>query len=117
MVAINEQQAERILAANGVPAGADETALVARLADLGWQAQVEAPLVDDRRRGARARRYRALAFRRVPAARAGEPVPVHEHRRATGGTAEAALRRVLASVLERPAADEPPAGGEGVSPA
>lgn len=118
-MAINEQETERILAAHGVPAEADETALVARLDALGWQAQVEDPLIDDRRRGARARRYRVLAFRRDRVARPGDTVLMHEHRRATGDTAEAALRRVLAAVLERGTAQPPPAetGGEGVSPA
>lgn len=118
---LNERDIADILTRHGVPLDADEVVLAELLTDRGWQAQVEDPLTDDPRRGARARRYRALAFRRAP--RDGQPdtFMMHEHRRATGDSPEAALRRVLAAVLEREAPPEaafppPPAYGDGLSP-
>jgi hypothetical protein len=101
IVALNEHEIARILARHGIPEAADEVSLVALLAERGWQAQVEAPLADDPRRGARGRRYRALAFRRDAPGRGADAYLIHEHRRATGDSAESALRRVLASVLDR----------------
>ncbi|HEU0115690.1 MAG TPA: hypothetical protein VFQ80_13480 [Thermomicrobiales bacterium] len=100
-MALNEREIARILARHGIPDEADEVSLITLLAERGWQAQVEAPLADDPRRGARGRRYRALAFRRETPGRGVDAYLIHEHRRATGDSPEAALRRVLASVLDR----------------
>jgi hypothetical protein len=125
-VALNEREIARILARHGIPDEADEVSLVALLAERGWQAQVEAPLSDDPRRGARGRRYRALAFRRETPSRGADAYLIHEHRRATGDSPEAALRRVLASVLDRQDSADgdpgvvsppPPAPTEEASPA
>ena len=122
-MALNEREIARILARHGIPEAADEVSLVGLLADRGWQAQVEAPLADDPRRGARGRRYRALAFRRDTPGRGGDGYLIHEHRRATGDSPEAALRRVLASVLDReepdaidPSAAPMPPPAEEISP-
>ncbi|HEU5430543.1 MAG TPA: hypothetical protein VFU81_02715 [Thermomicrobiales bacterium] len=124
-MALNEREIARILARHGIPDETDEVSLVALLAERGWQAQVEAPLSDDPRRGARGRRYRALAFRRETPGRGADAYLIHEHRRATGDSPEAALRRVLASVLDRQDSAEsdprivppPPAASEEASPA
>ena len=113
----------RELARHGIPDEVDEVSLLSLLAERGWQAQVEAPLSDDPRRGARGRRYRALAFRRETPGRGVDSYLIHEHRRATGDSPEAALRRVLASVLDRqdsvdgdPRIPPPSSAAEEVSP-
>ncbi len=90
--------APAVLARHGIDPVADEAALAAALAARGWTGRVE-------ELGARpgatrlAHRYQATAFR------TGEPghgrYGTIQYRRATGRTAEGALGRVLAAVLER----------------
>ena len=89
-----------VLARHGIAPDADEAALLAALAARGWAAQVEE--VSAARGGAA--RFRALATRaRSPAevAAGGRLRVAHDHVQGSGRTAEAALRRVLAAVLER----------------
>jgi hypothetical protein len=86
-----------VLARHGVDPAADAAALLARLEACGWEARVEGPPAG---RAGLAARFRALAFRRraVPGDRGQW---TQDHRRASGRTAEAALGRLLAKVLER----------------
>jgi hypothetical protein len=86
-----------VLARHGVDPDADAATLLARLEAEGWEAAVEGPAAG---RAGKAARFRALAFRRraVPGDRGQWS---QDHRRASGRTAEAALGRVLAAVLER----------------
>ena len=86
-----------VLARHGVAPDADAAALLAALEARGWAAGVEGPAAGATGRAAR---FRALAFRRraVPGDRGHW---TQDHRRASGRTAEAALGRLLAAVLER----------------
>jgi hypothetical protein len=86
-----------VLARHGVDPDADAAALLAALEARGWEAGVEGPGTDG---AGRTPRFRALAFRRraVPRDRGHG---TQDHRQASGRTAEEALGRVLAAVLER----------------
>ena len=88
-----------VLARHGVAPDADAAALLAVLEARGWRAGVEGADAPTGHAG-RSPRFRALAFRRraVPMDR-GQGT--QDHRRASGRTAEAALGRLLAAVLER----------------
>ena len=89
--------AAAVLARHGVDPGADATALLRALEARGWEASVEEAEVGPGGATGRALRFRALAFKRRPdAANRGS----HAHRQAGGRTAEEALGRVLAAVLE-----------------
>ena len=93
------KDAPAVLARHGIPPDADADALLAALAALGWEAQVEELEVGRAGRGGASPRFRVLATRLRP-----DPVPgrsSHDHRQASGATAAAALGRVLAAVLER----------------
>ena len=88
-----------VLARHGVAPDADAATLLAELAARGWEAGVEGPDAITGQTG-RSPRFRALAFRRraVPRDRGHG---TQDHRRGSGRTAEAALGRLLAAVLER----------------
>ena len=88
--------APAVLARHGIDPAAGEAALLAELAARGWAARVEE--AETGRAGRAVRPYRALALR-SPAGADGGRWPAH--RQASGRTAEAALGRVLAAVLER----------------
>jgi hypothetical protein len=98
------KDAPAVLARHGVPPDADAGALLAALAARGWEARVEELEARTGRGGGRAPRFRALALRtRLPeevTTRRGHHLS-HRHLQASGATAEAALGRVLAAVLER----------------
>ncbi len=87
-----------ILARHGIDPAVGEAAMVAELAARGWTGQVEELAAAAGPTG-RAPRFQATAFR------AGVPGPhgcgATDYRRASGRTAEGALGRVLAAVLER----------------
>ena len=91
-----------VLARYGIAPDADAPTLLAALAARGWEARVEE--LPGRPTGTTGRaRFRVLALRRLPfetsvpaALRPG----TRRHLQASGQTAEAALARVLASVLE-----------------
>ena len=87
-----------VLARHGVAPDADAATLLAELAARGWEAGVEGSEAITGQTG-RSPRFRALAFRRraVPGDRGQW---TQDHRRASGRTAEAALGRLLAKVLE-----------------
>ena len=88
-----------VLARHGIAPDADEVALLAELAARGWAARVEERETGRAGRVGAAPRYRALGIRtRPPAGASGRDWPTH--RQASGRTAEAALVRVLAAVLE-----------------
>ncbi len=91
------RDAPAVLARHGIAPDADADALLAALAALGWAARVEELAAGAGRAGGRSPRFRVLATRVRP-----DPVPgrsSHEHRQASGRTAEAALVRMLAAVL------------------
>jgi len=90
-----------VLARHGIAPEADEATLLAALETRGWAASVEAR---DEGGSRRLPLFRALAFRWRPllAAEGGSSWS-HVHRQGSGRTPEAALRRVLAAVLEREA--------------
>ena len=86
-----------MLARHGIPPEADADALLAALAARGWEARVEEMEAGAARTGGRSPRFRVLATRPRDA---GGGRGSHDHRQASGRTAEAALVRVLAAVLE-----------------
>ena len=90
------KDAPAILARHGVPPDADADALLAALAARGWEARVEELEIGRADRTGYTPRFRALAVRPHDAVGRGS----HDHRQASGRTAEAALGRVLAAVLE-----------------
>ena len=92
------KDAPAILARHGVPPDADAAALLAALAARGWEARVEELEVGRTGRGGASPRFRVLAIR---SRAAGDGYGSHDHRQASGRTAEEALGRVLAAVLER----------------
>jgi hypothetical protein len=86
--------AATVLVRHGIAAEADAGTLLAELAARGWEASVE-----EREEGGRHRQplFHALAFRhRSPGAGWSS-----DHRQGSGRTPEAALRQVLAAVLEQ----------------
>ena len=89
-----------VLARHGVDPAADAATLLAALEARGWEAGVEGADAPTGHTG-RSPRFRALAIRRraVPWDR-GRGHGMQDHRRASGRTAEEALGRVLAAVLE-----------------
>ena len=89
-----------MLARHGIPPDADAAALLAALAVLGWEARVEELEVGRVGPGGASPRFRALAFRTRPASADRGRRGSHDHRQASGATAEAALARVLAAALE-----------------
>ena len=89
-----------VLARHGVDPGADATALLRALEVRGWEASVEEMGVEVGRPRGRWSRYRALTFKRRPAPDVGADRGSHAHYQAGGRTAEEALGRVLAAVLE-----------------
>jgi len=95
------KDAPAVLACHGVAPDADAETLLAELAARGWAVQVEELEAGARRAGGRSPRFRVLAFRtRLAIADRGRRGS-HDHRQASGATAEAALGRVLAAVLGR----------------
>ena len=90
------EDAPVVLARHGVPPDAD--ALLAELAARGWAARVEELEAGAGRAGGRSPRFHVLAtrLRADPGAWCGS----HDHRQASGRTAEEALVRVLVAVLE-----------------
>ncbi len=92
------RDAPAVLARHGVPPDADAETLLAALAARGWDARVEEQEVGRADRNRRGPRFRALAIRTRAA---GVDQGSHLHRQASGRTAEAALGKVLAAVLER----------------
>ena len=87
-----------VLARHGIDPASGEAAMEAALAARGWTGRVEELGAAPGATG-RARRFRALAFRaREPGDRGYGAIA---YRRASGRTAEGALGRVLAAVLER----------------
>ncbi len=85
-----------VLARHGVDPGADAATLLARLEAGGGEATVAGPGAGG---AGRPPRFRALALRRraVPRDRGHG---TQDHRQASGRTAEEALGRLLAAVLE-----------------
>ena len=96
-----------VLARHGVDPAANEAALAAALAARGWTGQVEELVAPPGPIG-RARRFQATAFRAEEPRHHGRGAI--QYRRASGRTAEGALGRVLAAVLER---GDRPTGGLG----
>ena len=93
-----------LLARHGIAPDADEATLLAALAARGWEARVEELATRPEGGSGRAPRYRALALRTRPPEevtdRPGHHV-AHRHLQAGGRTAEVALGKLLAAVLER----------------
>ena len=91
-----------VLAQHGIAPDADAPTLLAELAARGWEARVE-ELAAPAGISGRAPRVRVLALRPRPfAARLPAYLSpgTHRHLQASGRTAQAALARVLAAVLE-----------------
>ena len=92
-----------VLTRHGIAPDADAPTLLAALAARGWEAQVEELPARPEGGTGRAPRFRVLALRPRPSetTRPAYLSPgVHRHLRASGRTAEAALGKVLAAVLE-----------------
>lgn len=89
-------------AAAGIPLDADAYRLQHELEQRGWRVHVEEPLQDDPRRSGRSHgnRYRASGIRPVRDGGAGQ-MQLSDHAGQTGGSAEEALRKLLASILRR----------------
>ena len=83
------KDAPAVLARHGVPPDADASALLAALAARGWAARVEELEAGRADRGGASPRFRALAIRPHGGTDAGRGS--HDHRQASGRTAEAAL--------------------------
>ncbi len=92
------KDAPAVLARHGIPPDADADRLLAELAARGWEARVEELEAGAGRAGGRSPRFRVLATR--PRADPSPDRGSHAHRQASGATAEVALGRVLAAVLE-----------------
>ena len=91
-----------VLARHGIAPDADAPTLLAELAARGWEARVE-ELAAPAGISGRAPRVRVLALRPRPfeTTRPAYLSPgTHRHLQASGRTAEAALGKVLAAVLE-----------------
>ena len=87
------RDAPAVLAHHGIPPDADAAVLLAELAARGWEARVEELEVGRVGRAAYTPRFRVLATK--PCADPGAWRGSHDHRQASGRTAEAALGRVL----------------------
>jgi hypothetical protein len=85
----------------GIPLNADAAMLQVALEQRGWQVQVEEPLRDDVRRSGRqnGNRYRALGFRVRRDLRS--TASSSDHAAQSGLSPDDALRKLLASVLQR----------------
>lgn len=92
-----------LFAAASIPLDADAATLRHELEQRGWRVQVEEPLCDDvlRRRGGHDNRYRALAFR-IRSDRPANAFRFSDQLKQHGPSAEEALRKLMASVLQRP---------------
>jgi hypothetical protein len=87
-----------VLTRHGIDPQADAATLLAELEARGWAASVE----ERAEAGPGRALFRALAlWRRSAATIATEMDWSHDHRQASGRTAEEALGRVLAAALER----------------
>src|SRR5689334_11434508 len=85
----------------GIPLDASEATLRHELEQRGWRVQVEEPVRDGvRQRSGSGNRYRALAFR---TRQAGPATGGHfaDYTSQHGPSVEAALRKVVAAVLQR----------------
>ena len=93
----------QVFAAAGIALETDGAAVQRELERRGWRVQLEAPLQDDRRRAqGNGNRHRALAFRvRPDMASAGSRFA--DHALQTGSSPDDALRKLLASILQREA--------------
>lgn len=91
-----------VLARHGVAPDADAGTLLAEIAARGWAVQMEEAEHWGNQPG-RARRFRAMAVRERSGGVRG--LNARDARRGSGGSAEAALGRVLAAVLVREEAD------------
>ena len=92
------KDAPAVLARHGIAPDADAGTLLAELEARGWEATVEESVIGRPGPTGFAPRFRVLAIRTRVEDAAGQGA-LH-HKRAFGRTAEAALARVLAAVLE-----------------